>query len=251
MVISEKGLKLIKKWEGCPTDKDGMCVAYQDCIGVWTIGYGMIDSDYHYTGIHVKKGMKITKQQAEDLFEKLIINKYCPKVDKYMDDYHFNQNQYDALVSFCYNIGNIDGLTQNGQRGILFISEKFLAYCKAGGKTVKGLLDRRRDEKNLFDTPVEKQGYQGTFPTLPDKTFKVKRNYYQIGDGYTTLTNYQTQVKRVQKLTAWAIGQSVYQDGHYGKKTMEAVQNLQKQAGIPVNGKFGKLCLEYCKNLKK
>lgn len=98
---------------------------------------------------------------------------------------------------------------------------------------------------------VVKQPYSGTFPVLPDKSFGVNRAYYQIGDGITTLTNYTTQIKRVQMVVNWAIGSNLTVDGQYGTKTAEAVKILQKKAGCDQNGKFGALCLAYCKKLKK
>ena len=75
------------------------------------------------------------------------------KVNKYNGIYNFNQNQFDALVSFCYNVGNIDQLTAKGTRTIKEISEKILAYNKSAGKVINGLTNRRKKEKELFDTP--------------------------------------------------------------------------------------------------
>lgn len=71
--------------------------------------------------------------------------------------YHFNQNQFDALVSFTYNCGagNLKNLTQSGKRTIAQISEKLLLYNKAGGVTLLGLQRRRVAEKVLFDTPIK------------------------------------------------------------------------------------------------
>lgn len=247
MQVSKKGLDLIKKWEGRHLK------AYQDCVGVWTISYGIIDSDYKYTGLHVRKGVTITDEQCDELFEKLIKNKYCPIVDKHIEEhgYLLNQNQYDALVSFAYNIGSISGLTNDGKRSISEISSHIPLYCKAGGKVVQGLVNRRRDEKKLFDTPVSKKGYTGTFPVLPESTFGVQRKYYQIGDGMNQLRTYRSQIKRIQSLLNWAVGSDLKVDGMYGTETEKAVMKLQKKASVPVNGKFGNLCLNYCKGLKK
>ncbi|MBO7695433.1 MAG: lysozyme [Methanobrevibacter sp.] len=138
--ISENGLNLIKKFEGCKL------TAYQDVVGVWTIGYG------HISG--VKKGMKITQAQADEYLKKDISSVEI-KVNKYYDKYKFNQNQFDALCSFCYNIGSINQLTANGTRSIDVISQKILSYTKAGGKTIKGLENRRKAEKELFDKKVK------------------------------------------------------------------------------------------------
>ena len=71
--------------------------------------------------------------------------------------YHFNQNQFDALVSFTYNcgVGNLKNLTQSGKRALAQISVKLLLYNKAGGVVLRGLQRRRTAEKELFDTPIE------------------------------------------------------------------------------------------------
>lgn len=139
MKISDKGLDLIKSFEGC------RLTAYQDSVGVWTIGWG------HTKGVY--KGQKITQQQADDMLRD-DMGIYESKVNKYNDKYNFNQNQFDALTSFAYNVGSIDQLTANGTRTITQISSKILAYDKAGGKTLAGLTRRRKAEKELFDTPA-------------------------------------------------------------------------------------------------
>lgn len=149
MKISENGINLIKKWEGLYLH------AYYDCVGVITIGYGITNADKAITGTTIKKGMTISKATADKWLRESLDKKYAPKVMKYDDKYHWNQNQFDALVSFCYNIGNIDGLTANGTRSIDTIAKKILEYCKAGGKYVKGLYDRRKDEHRLFTTPYK------------------------------------------------------------------------------------------------
>lgn len=146
MEISNNGLNLIKKWEGC------YLTAYQDIVGVWTIGYGTTNSDFEITLTRIKRGLIISQAIADKWLLKSIKAKYEPKVNKYQKIYNFNQNEYDALVSFCYNIGSIDQLTKNGTRTKEQIKEHWLAYCNAGGKQVQGLLNRRKDELNLFNT---------------------------------------------------------------------------------------------------
>ena len=142
MKISEKGLDLIKTFEGLRLS------AYKalSTEKYYTIGYG------HY-GLDVSKDMTITESQAEELLKK-DIEKFEDKVNKY-SNYNFNQNQFDALVSFAYNIGNIDQLTAKGTRTIEQISSHISLYVKAGGKTLAGLVKRREKEKELFDTPIE------------------------------------------------------------------------------------------------
>lgn len=149
MKVSQTGLDLIKKFEGCPL------IAYKDAVGVWTIGYGTTNADKAYTGVIISEGLTITKNIAENWLKLTVDKKYGPSVMKYDDKYHWNQNQFDALVSFAYNIGSIDQLTQNGTRTIEQISNKILAYNKAGGKVFEGLVRRRKEEKKLFDTPVK------------------------------------------------------------------------------------------------
>ncbi len=81
-------------------------------------------------------------------------------MDKY-SAYNWNQNEFDALVSFAYNIGSIDGLTAKGARTRSEIAAKILEYNKAGGKVLAGLTRRRQEERKLFLTPVTiKTGWQ-------------------------------------------------------------------------------------------
>ncbi len=140
MKASSKCIELIKQFEGCKLE------AYYDAVGILTIGYG-------HTGTDVKKGMKISHSQAVDLLI-LDLEKFEKKVDKYNSIYNFNQNQFDSLTSFAYNIGSIAALTNYGKRTIAQISAKIPAYNKAGGKVLNGLVRRRAAEKALFDTPV-------------------------------------------------------------------------------------------------
>lgn len=140
--LSANGLNLIKSFEGCKL------TAYK-CVSTekyYTIGYG------HY-GSDVKAGMTITLKRAEELLLQ-DCQKFVNHVNTYMDKYNFNQNQFDALVSFAYNIGNIKQLSANGTRTIAQISAKITAYNKSGGKVLKGLVKRRAKEKELFDTPT-------------------------------------------------------------------------------------------------
>lgn len=136
--ISNNGLNLIKKFEGCKL------TAYKDSIGVPTIGYG------HTNG--VKIGQTITQTQADN-FLRADCSKAENAVNSYMSKYNWNQNQFDALVSFTFNCGsgNLKTLLNNGQRTIAEISGKITAYNKSGGKVLQGLVNRRNAEKELFD----------------------------------------------------------------------------------------------------
>ena len=148
MEISEKGLELIKKFEGC------RLTAYQDAVGVWTIGYGTTTADKSITGTTICQGLRISQKTADEWLRESINRKYGPKVDKYAT-YRWTQNEFDALVSFAYNVGSIDGLTAQGSRTRAEISHMILAYNKAGGRELTGLTKRRQEERALFLTPVQ------------------------------------------------------------------------------------------------
>ena len=135
MKVSNECILLIKQFEGC------RLTAYKCPAGVWTIGYG------HTAG--VTEGMKISQAQAE-LFLLDDLQKYANRVSKYDSKYRWTQNEFDALVSFCYNVGSIDQLTANGTRSRQVIAEKMLLYNKGGGKVLAGLVRRRNAERDLF-----------------------------------------------------------------------------------------------------
>lgn len=140
MQISENGLRLIEQFEGV------RLTAYK--VGkekYYTIGYG-------HNGSDVTAGMRITQEQAETYLRQ-DVKEAEDAVNKY-SGYGFNQNQFDALVSFAYNVGNIDQLTANGTRSIEQISAKLPEYVYSSGVKMQGLVNRRAAEKALFDTPV-------------------------------------------------------------------------------------------------
>ena len=140
MKISAEGLALIKKFEGCELE------AYQDAVGVWTIGYG------HIKG--VKEGMTITKQQAEEmLLEELVEyeNYVLEEVNHQLD-----QCMFDALVSWTYNLGP-SNLNASTMLKVLNagdydgVPEQIKRWNKAGGKVLQGLVRRREAEALLFE----------------------------------------------------------------------------------------------------
>ena len=149
--ISKTGIYLIKEFEGCHL------AAYQDEVGVWTIGYGITNADKSITGTTIKRGLKISQTTAEKWLEESLNRKYLPKVMKYDTRYNWNQNEIDALTSFAYNIGSIDQLTANGSRSREIIAKKMLEYNKAGGTVYRGLVRRREAERKLFLTPTKEE----------------------------------------------------------------------------------------------
>lgn len=138
MKISETGLNLIISFEGfCP--KATKVVKTEK---YYTIGYG------HY-GKDVDEKQTITKEEALLLLKK-DMKRFEAKVMKYNNCYNFTQNEFDALVSFAYNVGNIDQLTVKGTRTKKEIADAMLLYIKSGGKVLNGLRKRRIRERELF-----------------------------------------------------------------------------------------------------
>ena len=81
---------------------------------------------------------------------------------KYDSKYHFNQNQFDALVSFAYNIGSIDQLCNHGKRSINEIESKMPLYCKVNGFRNSAMYNRRMKELSLFKKPIVDSNKRGT-----------------------------------------------------------------------------------------
>lgn len=137
MKASQRGINLIKQFEGV------RLTAYKCPAGVYTIGYG------HTRG--VKRGMKITEEEANAFLTADLLNSE-KAVERYDSVYHWNQNEFDALVSFTFNCGaaNLRSLLRNGRRNRSQIAATLPLYRKAGGKVLKGLERRRAAEKALF-----------------------------------------------------------------------------------------------------
>ena len=137
MKTSQRGINLIKQFEGV------RLTAYKCPAGVYTIGYG------HTRG--VKRGMKITEEEASAFLTADLLNSE-KAVERYDSVYHWNQNEFDAFVSFTFNCGaaNLRSLLRNGRRNRSQIAETLPLYRKAGGKVLKGLERRRAAEKALF-----------------------------------------------------------------------------------------------------
>lgn len=140
MRISEKGLNLIKAFEGLRLE------AYLCPAKVWTIGYGHTGK---VEGLKIKKGLMISRRQANEL---LIddLEKFEKKVSKYNKKYAWTQSEFDSMVSFAFNVGSIDQLTALGTRSKKVIADKLPLYNKASGKPLTGLTRRRNEERVLF-----------------------------------------------------------------------------------------------------
>ena len=119
---------------------------YIDAGGTPTIGYGRVD---------IKSMNETTTKEKEDLWLYKKVNNIYEQVKFKMVEkwnYNVNENQLLALTDFTYNlgIGNLNKLTDNGQRDISTIAEKILLYNKCNGKELNGLTKRRKWEHDLF-----------------------------------------------------------------------------------------------------
>ena len=139
MNISKEGLSLIKKFEGCELE------AYKCPAGVWTIGYGHTKD--------VKEGDKINKEEADYLLQEEMI-----EYESYINDFvevPLNQNQFDALCSWVYNLGptnlkNSTMLRVLNEEKYADVPQEIKRWNKAGGEVLDGLIKRREAEAKMF-----------------------------------------------------------------------------------------------------
>ena len=143
-MISDKGVSLIKEFEGFRSE------AYQDVVGIWTIGYGTTKIE----GKPIQPGTKCTEDQALLWLREEVEKIAEPFIDKLVK-VTLTQNQRDALISFIYNVGSgnfskstLLKLLNDGM--YTAAAEQFLRWNKAGGKEFPGLTRRRKAEKDLF-----------------------------------------------------------------------------------------------------
>jgi lysozyme len=142
MKTSQSGIELIKQFEGCKLK------SYKCPANVWTIGYG---NTFYLDGSKVLMGQKISQIEADMLLLKLL-PKYEATVDRNIK-VTVTQNQYDALVSFCWNCGSSQALFRLvNQKATDEVIYDWLInhYIMGGGKVLPGLVRRRRVEADLF-----------------------------------------------------------------------------------------------------
>jgi lysozyme len=146
MKTANNGIELIKKYEGF------MSNPYKCPAGVPTIGYG---ATYYPNGERVKMNDNAISEYDAELLLKSMIQSYEAAVNRYVQ-VTLTQNQFDALVSFAYNLGN--GALQkstllkrvNEDPSNPDITNQFNKWVKAGGKTLSGLVKRRKEEAELY-----------------------------------------------------------------------------------------------------
>ena len=132
---NQAGLGLIESFEGLRLN------AYQDSVGVWTIGYG------HTQG--VQPGQTITQQQAQAFLQQDlgVAEAGVNKLGLTLTD-----NQFAALVSFTFNLG-AGNLNKLLSQGLAAAADRILLFDHAGGRVLPGLTRRRQAERALFLTP--------------------------------------------------------------------------------------------------
>ena len=150
MEVNKAAIDLIKRFEGFEPK------AYKDAVGVWTIGYGT--TKRAGVGIDPKPGMEITQDDAERYLQ-LTVQKFAAQIED-MIDVPVSENQFGALVSLAYNIGPgafakstvLKRLNASDYAGA---ADAILMWDKAGGKVLRGLVNRRKAERELFLTNDE------------------------------------------------------------------------------------------------
>ena len=211
--IGQAGLALIKQYEGC------RLAAYRCAAGVWTIGYG------HTAGVH--SGMTITQAQADAYLQQDIA-----KFEGYVNNpayvpitANLNQNQFDALVSFAFNlgVGNLRKLCKG--RTAAQIARTMPNYNKAAGKVLAGLRRRRAAEQALFNKPVS---CTGTTAAMTTSTNTEDYNMKTIKKG-----------SKGNAVKVWQIIIGAAADGNFGSGTERMTKTWQGKHGLAVDGIVG------------
>ena len=198
---------MIESFEGC------LLKASNKLDGVWTIGYGQTGS---YYGKKVGKGMTTTKALAHAWLRDHSIKTYEAAVP-------INQNQFDALVSFAYNVGigamagstAVRRLNQGDYTGA---ADALTMWTRCNGKVLPGLVRRRKEERALFLTPV----------------IQVKN----AEDGLLRKGDTGAAIKLLQHRLN-LVGSQLTEDGIWGVQTDSAVRGYQYKAGLTVDGVVG------------
>lgn len=227
MKLSRDGARLIESFEGFRSS------AYRDAIGVWTIGYGSTK------GVNASTP-NMTRSQAEARLMREVDATYGKAVNSLK--LPLNQNQFDALVSFVYNVGT-GGISPSTQVGKHLrkhewqaAADALLAWDKAGGKPLAGLTRRRHAERALFLTPVKVPR-----KALP-KTKKAKvvsRPKYLLVDGCPVPYDVAPYIARILK-KAGQSANSIYRGDDaavllhaHGKHTQAEIHKLYPTISNP------------------
>ncbi len=217
---NQEGLKLIKSFEGLYLD------AYEDPVGVWTIGWGATKGVY--------EGMKITVAQAEKMLQDELEKFEAAVADAVK--VQLNDNQFSALVSFSYNLGagslfESTLLKLLNQGKFQEAADQFPRWNKAGGQPLLGLSRRRRAERALFLS----QPWEEFSTWEPEKVLRLAEPGQPLMRG--------DDVRQVQQALVKA-GFNIQVDGVFGEETDKAVIQFQQQNGLAADGIVGPKTLQ-------
>lgn len=213
--INQSGLKLLTTFEGCKL------AAYDDGGGVWTIGYG------HTKGVH--KGMTITQAQAEHLLQEDL-----EKFESFVEDavkVSINDNQFSALVCFCFNVGPgkngfggstlLKLLNQGNFQGC---ANEFRRWNQVNGIPWLGLTRRRLAEQALFLGQ----------PWQPFLKYEETTRALKLTDPMMQGMDVHQLQEALKK-----VGIDIKSDGFFGKDVDKAVRQFQQQRGLKIDGIVG------------
>lgn len=265
MKMNNAGLALLKALEGCKL------IAYKlKGERYYTIGYG------HY-GADVKAGQTVSQAQADELLVKDL-----EKFEKHVTNYAvkkfpaLNENQFAALVSYCYNRG-LGGLKElvNNSGNISAMGDNIVVYWGSAQLYKDALIKRRKKEQALYNTPVEQattvsnesidtiaheviNGLWGNGSDRKDRLTKAGYKYKEVQARVNALLNKPTmpnytpalrrggrgvQVERLQKVLNY-FGASLPTTGFFGDMTYYALIEYQKNNGLVPDGVFGQYTYE-------
>jgi lysozyme len=227
MRISEAGIKLITLFEGL------RLIAYDDGVGVWTIGYG------HTQG--VQPGDAITEDEAENLLQDDLDD--FERCVNHAVSVPLNQHQFDALVSFSFNVGcgalrRSTLLRKLNTGDYAGAADQLLRWNRGGGRVLRGLTRRREAERSLFLSEPEKAKPEPP-PHPPQKS-----NCAHITLALNAPSTKGACVRALQgAFNAWAkeasLLNSLRVDGVFGPITKNAVRLFQEDEGLTVDGICG------------
>jgi lysozyme len=226
--IDREGFKLLTAFEGCEL------TAYDDGGGVWTIGYG-------HTGDDVYPGLTISQTEAEKL-----LSGDLEKFESYVEDaveVQLNDNQFSALVCFCFNVGPGTGgfgdstllrlLNEGKYQGA---ANQFPVWNKVNGEPWLGLTRRRLAERSLFlGKPWQSfLSYEGTGEELTGETISETSRTLKLTDPVMQ----GEDISQVQEALKKA-GINLEPDGFFGNDTDKALRQFQNQKGLTADGVVG------------
>jgi len=223
--INAEGIKLIKSFEGLHDLKQGSngtyVESYRDPVDIWTIGWGFTEGVY--------EGMTMTIPEAEARLKKELGKYEISVLDGVKVD--INDNQFSALVSFCYNVGaralfESTLLRLLNQEKYQEAADQFLRWDKAGGQVLPGLSRRRRAERCLFLS----QSWESAKTWEPKQVLRLSEPGQPLMQGQ--------DVEQLQKALVNA-GFNLQPDGIFGGQTQQAVKQFQQQNNLTVDGIAG------------